>query len=146
MGCHSFISATCYGESQESSLLRKLAIIMGAIVTKARGLLSTSSFSFFFFCIVFLVCSGRSCDGSMAVEDTPEAIESILDGEDLARIREEFNILVSIKLELPGPSKRVTIRSVTRVASYEEAFRVGLRLPLLTIVVELLKWYQICPT
>lgn len=35
---------------------------------------------------------------SMVIEDTLEASESILDGEDLARIREEFNILLSSSL------------------------------------------------
>lgn len=39
---------------------------------------------------------------SMAVEDILEAIKSILDEEDFLRIW-EFNILVSVNLELIGP-------------------------------------------
>lgn len=83
--------------------------------------------------------------GSMAVDDTPKAIKSILDEEYLVRIRKEFNILASIRLELPSSSKRVTMGSATRVALYEEAFRTRLRHPLPAIIVELLRWYKVCP-
>lgn len=51
--------------------------------------------------------------GSMAINNTPEAIESVMDEEDLMRIHEKFNILVSIKLELPSPFERETTRSMT---------------------------------
>lgn len=53
--------------------------------------------------------------GSMAINNTPEAIESVMDEEDLMRIHEKFNILVSIKLELPSPFERETTRSMTWV-------------------------------
>lgn len=40
---------------------------------------------------------------SMMIEDNPEVIKSVLGEEDLVRIQEEFNIPVSIRLELLGP-------------------------------------------
>lgn len=51
--------------------------------------------------------------GFMAIKDTPKIIESILGKEDLVRILEEFAILVPIKLKLLGPSKRMTMGSMT---------------------------------
>lgn len=84
--------------------------------------------------------------GSMAVEDTPEMIKYVLSEENLERIWEEFKVLISIGLELPSPSERVTMGSVTRVVLYEEAIMAGLRLPLLAVITELLKWYQVYPT
>lgn len=82
----------------------------------------------------------------MAFKDYPKAFESVLGEEDLAKIREKLNIPVSIRLELPSASERVTMGLTTRVALYEEAFRAGLKLLLLAFVAELLKWYQVCPT
>lgn len=80
--------------------------------------------------------------GSMVMEDTPKEIKSILGEEDPVRIV----IPMLVKLELPGPSERMTIGLVTRVALHEDVFRVGLRLLFTLIIVELLRWYQVCPT
>lgn len=82
----------------------------------------------------------------MVVDNTPQMIESMLSKEDLVWIQEEYDIPKSIGLELSGPSDRVTTRSVTQVALYKEAFKAGLRLLLPSIIVELLWWYQVCPT
>lgn len=46
---------------------------------------------------------------SMVVEDTLEVVKSILGEGHLTRIQEEFAILVSIKLEVPGPFERMTM-------------------------------------
>lgn len=73
----------------------------------------------------------------MVAEDTSQIIESILNEEDLARIKEEFKISVSIKLELPGPFERIIKGSVTRMALYEEAFWARSWLPLPTIIIVL---------
>lgn len=43
----------------------------------------------------------------MAIEDTSERIESVLDEDDLTKIQ-DFAILVSIKLEVLGPFERMT--------------------------------------
>lgn len=82
----------------------------------------------------------------MAIEDAPQIIMSILNEGDLVRIQEEFKIPMSIRLKLPGPSKRVTTRLTIWVALYKEALRARLRLPLLAVIAELLQWYQVCPT
>lgn len=82
----------------------------------------------------------------MAAKNTLEVIESILGEGDLMRIWEELNIPASIVLELPGPSKRVTMGLATQVALYEEAFSIRLRLLLLIVLIELLRWYHVCPT
>lgn len=57
-----------------------------------------------------------------------------------------YAIPVSAVLELPGPFERMTMGSVTRVALHEDALRAGPRLLLPAIVVEMLRWYQVCPT
>lgn len=80
-------------------LLKRFATIMGGAMTSMVDLLPSPFFSF---CLVLLVSLGFVM-GLMAVEDTPKEIESVLDEEDLARIQEEFTILVSIKLKLLGP-------------------------------------------
>lgn len=117
-----------------------------------KGLLQLEWLVFFFlilppslFFFIFLVYSRNLQMESMAIEDTLHVIESILDEKDLARIQEEFNIPVSIRHMLPSPFKRVVTRLATRVALYEDAFKARLRLPLPTITVELLQWYQMCP-
>lgn len=47
-----------------------------------------------------------------------------------------------IELELPSSSNRVTIGSMTRVALYKDEFMVGLKLLLLGVLAELLKFVQ----
>lgn len=52
----------------------------------------------------------------MVAKDALQAIESILSEKDLVRIQEKYSITELIKLELLGPSKKVTTRSVILVA------------------------------
>lgn len=47
--------------------------------------------------------------GLMTIDDTPQMIEFVLSEEDLLWIRDEYDILESIKFELLGPFDRVTI-------------------------------------
>lgn len=71
-------------KSLESSLSRKSIAIEGVAATRVVDLPPSSPY--LFFCLVLLVCIGRFYMGSMAIEDTPQAIKSILDEEDMARI------------------------------------------------------------
>lgn len=89
----------------------KSVTVVGVAMKRAMGF---PPFSFFFpFSYILLVSFRNLKMGSIVVEHTPQAIESIIDDEELARIREQFDILASIKLKLSAPSKRVTMRSVT---------------------------------
>lgn len=84
--------------------------------------------------------------GLMVAKDALDVIKSTLSEEDLTRFREEYGIPDLMRLKLLGPSDRVTMGLITHVALYEEVFKVRPRLSLLSVVVELLRWYQICPT
>lgn len=112
-----------------------------AIATRMVSFLLYSSFFF----SIFLVSFMNLMMESMAAEDTLQAIEFVLGEKDLMRIREEFDFLMSIRLELLSPSKRISSRMVTRVALDEEACKAMLRLSLSTIIIELLQWYQVVP-
>lgn len=83
---------------------------------------------------------------TVAVEDTYKVFKSILGEENLMRIQEEYAIPMSVRLELLGPSMKMTMGSTIRAALHEDLLKIGLRFLLPTIIVELLRWYQVCPT
>ena len=75
-------------------------------------------------------------------------VKFALKGEDFEGIQREYGIPKDIALEVPHLSGRVTSPQKDRVALYEEAFKAGLRLPVLSVLAKLLRWYQlldVCP-
>lgn len=113
-------------ERERLELLLPREFVATTAKATATGVVSFLLYSSFIF-FVFWVSSRNFKTKSMAARDTFQVIESILDEEYLVRIQEEFNISISIRLELPSPSKRVNTGLMRH------------SLPI--IIIELLRWY-----
>lgn len=68
------------------------------------------------------------------VEDTPERIESVLGEDNLTKIQEDYTILVSLRLEVLGPSERMIMGLATRLVLHEDVLETSLRVSILVIV------------
>lgn len=149
MGCHSSIFAIYFNQPAigESIIFitKETCCYYGRCYDKSGGFSSPSSLFLFFYFAWLMYSLGVMCK-SMVVKDTLEVIEFVLGEEDLTSIQEEFSILVLVRLELSGPSERMTMGSMIRMALHEDAFKARLRLPLPAIITKLLRWYQVCPT
>ena len=73
----------------------------------------------------------------------PGAIPCSLTSEELLLIRVQCGVPPEYDLELPGPSDRASTPPSDHFCLYQEAFRVGLRLPLPSFVVALFRFLDI---
>lgn len=60
-------------------------------------------------------------------------------------IQGDYGILVSFRVEISGPSERMTMGSMTHMVLHEDMLGVVLRFRIPTIVTKLLRWYQVAP-
>lgn len=61
----------------------------------------------------------------MVIEGILEGIKSILGEDNLTKIREDFAISLSVRLEVLGPFERMIMRSVNWMAIHEDLLLVG---------------------
>ena len=73
----------------------------------------------------------------------PGAIPCSLTPDELLLIRVQYGVLPEYDLELPDPADRASTPPPDRFCLYQEAFRVGLRLPLPPFVVALFHFLDI---
>lgn len=70
------------------------------------------------------------------------AVKTILEEDDLKRMKTTYKIPDSIVLEVPSLSSKVTSSQYGRLALYVESLKASLRLQILDIFAELLRWYS----
>lgn len=76
---------------------------------------------------------------------TPETVVSILTEKRVLQLKEKFILVADICLEVFGKSERIIEGMAMRVAYHEESLNAGLRIPMLPAMVDLLRWYNLCP-
>ena len=72
-----------------------------------------------------------------------DAIPCSLTPDELQLIRVQYGVLPEYELELPSPSDRASAPPSDCFCLYQEAFRAGLRLPLLPFVIALFQFLDI---
>ncbi|KAL2503674.1 Uncharacterized protein Adt_19295 [Abeliophyllum distichum] len=73
-------------------------------------------------------------------------LPSILVGEDLTKMREQYRIPLDVELILPGPNERACFPREGCTALHLNAFVSGMRLPLHPMLRRILRAYSLAPT
>lgn len=82
--------------------------------------------------------------GAKEPDLTPKTMASTLMEVKVCQFGEKFGFMVDILLEMPGKDEPITDKMVTRVTIHEKSLNIGLKIPMLPMMVDLLWWYQLC--
>lgn len=75
---------------------------------------------------------------------TPETMVSVLMGGKVHQLGEKFVLVASIYLKVPGKSEQITNGTTMRVSLHEDSMNTGHRIPMLSVMANLLPWYNLC--